>query len=91
MNAMVDNAVKVLSEPDLQLGIVQIESTSAVSAWFRHGKPDEDIETEVGNVIRYMEDVNRPGYRTLRTRMMRKYKIDEREFVRQLFQRMSRR
>ena len=81
--------VHALSEPDLQLGIAEIKNVSAVTTWVRHGKPVEDIETEVGNVIngrRFCEP-----YKALRNRMCSEYKIDEREFVRQLFQRMTRR
>ena len=79
--------VRTLSEPELQSGIDEIKGASAVTAWVRNGKKADDIEMEVTNVIGslYM----RAGYIKLRDRMRSKYNIDERDFVRQLFQRMT--
>lgn len=76
-----------LSEPDLQLGIAEIKDLVAVTRWVRHGKPAGDIETEVSNVISNL--AYRGRYIKLQDRICAKYKIDEREFVRQLFQRMT--
>jgi len=78
-----------LSEPDLQLGIAEIKGTTAVTRWMRYGKPVDDIDIETPNVINNL--VYHGSYIELRNKICSKYKIDEREFVRQLFQRMARR
>lgn len=81
--------VRALSESDLQLGIAEIKGTSAVTCWTRRGKLVNDIEFESSNAITSLE--TRGNYIELRNKICSKYKIDEREFVRQLFQRMTRR
>lgn len=81
--------VRALSESDLQLGIAEIKGTTAVTRWMRYGKPVDDIKIETLNVINNL--VYHGDYIELRDKICSKYKIDEREFVRQLFQRMTRR
>ena len=81
--------VRALSESDLQLGIAEIKGTSAITSWTRRGKLVNDIEFETSNAIISLD--KRDGYKKLRNKICSKYKIDEREFVRQLFQRMTRR
>lgn len=79
--------VRVVSYDDLKRGVAEIENSVAVNCWTRHGKPVEDIEIETLNVIDGLQ--NRPGYKKLQVEMCRKYGIDEREFVRQLFRWMK--
>ena len=81
-----DKVVARLTSSELKSGIAEIENVTAVKRWKDRGSPADDIEMEVPNII--SNKANNVAYHRVYRRLRDKYGIDEREFVRQLLQRM---
>ncbi len=90
MSTMTAPKVKVrgLTATDLKKGIAEIQGLDTVERWVRRGKPVEDIEMEIANVIKRAERF--PGYQRMRESMCDKYKgMNEELLVRRLLTHMA--
>jgi hypothetical protein len=76
-----------LKDTDLKAGIAEIKDFDTVQRWVRRGKPKDDIEMEIPNVIRRVAKC--PKYQVVRQRVCDTYGIDERTFVRCLLTHMA--
>ncbi len=75
-----------LSEEDLRFGVADISEELAVAHWVKRGRPERDIEMEVGNVM--MSRQFHVSYQKMRDKLTAIYGMTERELVTALMKEM---
>lgn len=85
MRTVVDRSSEtiVIEESDLREGASEIRRFDCVRWWTQRGKPEEDIEMEVPNLIGSARHY--VAYQKMRDRLCSKYEITEHELGRHLF------